>query len=175
VAPASSTERVPLLGADDFRGAWRRRAELAAEAGVDVSAMERLLRRYGDRVSELTALISERPELAEPLDGGGGHLAAEVVYACTHEGALHLDDVLERRTRLALTRADRGERAAAAAAALMAEPLGWSAEQTEREIQRWHRRVAAARAAEAQPDDERALRAYRAELGAEEATTQGRR
>ncbi|HWE15480.1 MAG TPA: glycerol-3-phosphate dehydrogenase/oxidase [Solirubrobacteraceae bacterium] len=112
VAPASSTERVPLLGAEDFRGAWRRRAELAAEAGVDVSAMERLLRRYGDRVSELTALISERPELAEPLDGGGGHLAAEVVYACTHEGALHLDDVLERRTRLALTRSDRGERAA---------------------------------------------------------------
>ena len=59
-------------------------------------------------VAELVALIDERPELAEPLEGGGGHLRAEVVHACTHEGALHLEDVLERRTRLALTAPDRG-------------------------------------------------------------------
>ncbi|HWD74394.1 MAG TPA: glycerol-3-phosphate dehydrogenase/oxidase [Solirubrobacteraceae bacterium] len=167
--PRSSTERVPILGADDFAGVWQGRAGLAAQTGVEPVTMARLLRRYGDRVSELLALIGERPELAEPLEDGDGHLAAEIVYACTHEGALRLADVLERRTRLAITRADRGKGAAAAAAALMAKPLGWSEERTDREIDDWRRRVAAMQAGEAQPDDERALRAYRAVLAGEPA------
>jgi glycerol-3-phosphate dehydrogenase len=173
--PGSRSDRVPLLGAQDFAAAWARRGDLAAQAGLDVAQMEQLLRRYGDRVPEVMALIAERPELAEPLDGGDGHLAAEIVYACTSEGALHLEDVLERRTRLAIMRADRGERAAPAAAELMAGALGWSTAQTEQEIKLWRRRVAAWRAAEGEPDDERALRAYRAALAAEPAPAEGRR
>jgi len=128
--------------------------------------MERLLRRYGDRVSELTALIAERPELSEPLAGGEGHLAAEVVYACRFEGALRLEDVLERRTRLAIVAPDRAVAAAAPAAALMADELGWDEARARSEVEEWRRRVAAERAGEAQPDDERALRAYEAALGA---------
>ena len=61
------------------------------------------------------------PLVDRDLDG-----ADEVTYACTHEGALHLDDVLERRTRLALTAPDRGLAAAEPAAAAMAGALGWS-------------------------------------------------
>jgi glycerol-3-phosphate dehydrogenase len=167
--PRSGTERVPIVGADGFAEAWQARVELAAEMGVEPETMERLLHRYGDRVSEILALIRERPELVEPLEDGDGHLTAEVVHACTHEGALHLDDVLERRTRLAITRSDRGVGAATTAAALMAGALGWSRERTDREVEAWRRGVAAARAAESQPDDERALRAYRAALAAERA------
>jgi glycerol-3-phosphate dehydrogenase len=87
----------------------------------------------------------------------------DVAYACTHEGALHLDDVLERRTRLALTAPDRGLAAAEPVAAAMAEALGWSPERTRREVDAYRARVAAARAAEAERDDESALAAYRAE------------
>ena len=105
-------------------------------------------------------LVDGRPELGEPLEGGGGHLRAEVVHACTHEGALHLEDVLERRTRLALTAPDRGLAAAAPAAALMAGELDWDDARTRREVESWHARVAAARAAEAERDDERAVAAY---------------
>src|SRR5581483_684594 len=101
------------------------------------------------------------------VQGAGPHLAAEVVYACTHEGALHLDDVLERRTRLAITLADRGLGAARPVAALMGTALGWSAERVGQEVEGWERRVAAQRAGEAEPDDESALRAYRAALGAD--------
>jgi glycerol-3-phosphate dehydrogenase len=161
----SSTERVPIIGAEGFAAAWERRSALAARAGVAVPTLQRLLRRYGDRVDDLISLIEERPELADPLGGGGGHLGAEVVYACTHEGALRLEDVLERRTRLAITAADRGLGAAAPAAALMAGALGWSEARAGEEVEGWLRRVAAERAAESQPDDERALRAYHAELG----------
>ena len=89
---------------------------------------------------------------------------AEAAYACTDEGALHLDDFLERRTRLALTAPDRGLALAPGAAAAMAGVLGWSRERERAEVDAWHAKVAARRAAEAEPDDERALAAYRAVL-----------
>ena len=154
----SVTREVPLVGA----GLGRiDRAALAARAGP---AADGLIRRYGDRVEELVALIEARPELAEPLEGGGGHLRAEVVHACTHEGALRLEDVIERRTRLALTAPDRGLAAAAPAAALMAGALDWDPDRARREAGAWRARVAAGRAAEAERDDEAALAAYRAAL-----------
>ncbi len=157
----SVTRDVPLVGAELGR---IDRAALAARAGLPAAAVDRLVRRYGDRAEELVALIASRPELAEPLEGGGGHLGAEVVHACTHEGALRLDDVLERRTRLALTAPDRGLAAAAPVAALMAGALDWSPERARREAEAWGARVAAGRAAEAERDDESALAAYRAAL-----------
>lgn len=159
--PGSRTAEVQLLGAAGFDGAWERRAALAERAGVPVATMEALLRRYGELVSELVALMTSRPELARPLPGGDGRIAAEVVYACTHEGAIALEDVLERRTRIALTTADRGLEAAAPAAALMAHALGWAPARAQHEVEAWRRRVAAQRAGESEADDERALHAYR--------------
>ena len=119
------------------------------------------------RREELAALIAADPSLGEPLTGD--HVRAEVVHACTHEGALHLDDVLERRTRLALTAPDRGLAAAEPAAALMAGALGWSTERTRDEVDAYRARVAAARAGEAERDDEAALRAYQAALAERDA------
>lgn len=57
-------------------------------------------------------LIRANPELAEPLPGADDYLLAEVVYAVTHEGARHLDDVLTRRTRASIESWDRGVAAA---------------------------------------------------------------
>ena len=48
------------------------------------------------------------PRLGRPLDGADDYLAAEVVYAASHEGARHLDDVLARRTRISIEAWDRG-------------------------------------------------------------------
>jgi glycerol-3-phosphate dehydrogenase len=129
-----------------------------------VAAIDALLRRHGDGVEELVALMQARPELAHPLEHGGGHLRAEVVHACTHDGALRLADVLERRTRLALTAPDRGLGAAGPAAALMGDALGWSASRVADELDGWRARVAAQRAGEAERDDARALAAHRAAL-----------
>ena len=61
---------------------------------------------------ELLDLIRARPELGEPLPGADDYLGAEVVYAASHEGALHLDDVLARRTRISIEAWDRGVSAA---------------------------------------------------------------
>jgi glycerol-3-phosphate dehydrogenase len=164
--PPSSTETVPLLGAEGFAAALAAaaRGELGAQAGLDEAAATRLLRRYGTRIVEILALIGDRPELGAPLPGGEGVLGAEVVHACEYEGALRLEDVLERRTRLAITSADRGLIAAPAAAALMAGPLSWDERRERAEVDAWRRRVAAERAGEAAPDDDSALAAYHAEL-----------
>lgn len=150
--PRSSTHHIPLCGADGLREAR------------ETATSQRLLRRYGDRVSELAVLVDSQPELARPLGGAPEHLAVEIVHACTHEGARHLDDVLERRTRVAITHADRGLAAAEEAAALMADALDWSEERAAAELIAYRQRVAAARAAEAQRDDAAALAAYRAVL-----------
>jgi glycerol-3-phosphate dehydrogenase len=162
--PASSTARIPLCGAERFAAARAHSADYAAALRADPAAVARLLHRYGDRVDEVLTLCAQREELRNPLAGAPAHLAAEIVHACTHEGALHLEDVLERRTRLAINRADRALDVAAEVAALMAGALGWSEEQTAQELAAFERRVAALRAGEAQPDDARALEAYRAVL-----------
>jgi glycerol-3-phosphate dehydrogenase len=170
----SVTRDVPLLGARGLGAARAGRDVLAARAGVPADAIDALLARHGDRVEELVALMEARPALAQPLEGagggdggvggGGGHLRAEVVHACLAEGALHVEDVLERRTRLALTAPDRGLAAAAPVAALMAGELGWGADRARDEVEAWRARVAARRAAEAECGDERALAAHRAVL-----------
>ena len=51
----------------------------------------------------------------------------------------------------------------------MAGVLGWDPPRVQREVQAWHRRVEAERAGEREPNDERALAAYRAVLAAESA------
>ena len=79
-----------------------------ATSGLHVARVEHLLRRYGSLTQEILDLVAERPELKEPLDGAEDHLKAEVVYAASHEGALHLTDVLTRRTRISIEAWDRG-------------------------------------------------------------------
>ncbi len=173
--PPSPTATVPFIGAEGFATARAQRDALAAQAALPAHTIDRLLHRYGDRIHDLLTLIQGSPGLAEPLEGGEGHLDVEVVYSATHEGALHLEDVLARRTRLAITAPDRGLRAAAPAAELMAGVLGWDAPRVQREVQAWHRRVAAERAGERESDDESALAAYRAVLAAESAPVEVQR
>lgn len=157
--PASITAEVPLLGAEGYLAAWNGRARAAAEAGLHPARLEHLLNRYGSLAPEVLALIAARPELAEPLPGADDYLAAEVVYAVSHEGALHLDDVLARRTRISIEAWDRGLSAAPVAAALMGPELGWSAERIADEVARYERRVAAERASQDELTDEAADRA----------------
>lgn len=154
----SITQEVALLGAEGYRAAWNKRSKIARAFGVHKVRIEHLLNRYGVLTDELLDLIRARPELQEPLPGADDYIAAEVVYAATHEGALHLEDVLARRTRISIEAWDRGVSAAPVAAALMAAELGWDAERTNHEVARYLERVAAERASQLEPDDESADR-----------------
>src|SRR3954469_7457872 len=151
--PPSATHVTPLLGADGFQALWNRRERVAASSGLHVARIEHLLRRYGSRINELLAEGQPRPELGEPLPGAEDYLAVEIRYACSHEGALHLDDVLTRRTRISIETWDRGLEAAAPAARLMGEVLGWDEAEIARQVDVYHARVQAERRSQEQPDD----------------------
>jgi len=149
----SITEDIALLGAEGYQAAWNKRGKIARAFGLHPVRIEHLLNRYGVLTDELLDLVRERPELAQPLPGADDYLAAEVVYAASHEGAIHLDDVLARRTRISIEAWDRGVSAAPVAAALMAEALGWDAARTQKEIDYYLKRVAAEIESQLQPDD----------------------
>lgn len=154
--PQSCTDRVPLVGGDGFQAMWNARHRLAARSGLHVARVEHLLRRYGTLVDDLLDLISDRPDLGKPLTGAEDYLRAEVVYAATHEGARHLNDVLARRTRISIETWDRGVGTAQEAADLLAPVLGWSKKQRDREIEYYRKRVEAERASQTQDGDQEA-------------------
>jgi glycerol-3-phosphate dehydrogenase len=151
--PASRTAHLPLVGARNWTAVRGWAGELAAASGLAEDAVGRLLHRHGDRVADVLDLARRDPALARPLEGAPDYLAAEVVHAVTAEGALHLDDVLTRRTRVSIETGHRGAESAAEVAALMAGPLGWDAERSGREVEHYLARVAAERESQRMPDD----------------------
>jgi glycerol-3-phosphate dehydrogenase len=158
----SVTDRLPVLGADGFDALWNERRRLARRTGLHTARIEHLLHRYGSCVDELVELIAADPTLAEPITGADDYLKVEAVYAASHEGALHVEDVLTRRTRISIEEWDRGVAAAPQVAGLMAPVLGWDAETIQHEVERYLARVEAERASQARDDDSTADAARRA-------------
>jgi len=152
VAP-SCTDVIPLAGADGYAALWNSRYGLARSTGLHVARIEHLLHRYGSMTGEVLDLIAAEPGLRQPLAGADDYLRAEVVYAVTHEGARHLDDVLARRTHVSIESWDRGLSAATEAAELMAGPMHWRSRQVSRELANYKARVAAEQASQAAVTD----------------------
>jgi glycerol-3-phosphate dehydrogenase len=133
--PGSVTHRLPLTGAVGYEVLWNDRRRLAARAGLHVARIEHLLNRYGSCVDEVLELIEADPSLGEPIPAASDYLKAEAVYAVTHEGALHLEDVLRRRLRASMEEWDQGAAAAPEVAGLIAPLLGWDDETAKRETE----------------------------------------
>ncbi len=150
----SCTDSVPLAGADGFIALWNARHALARSSGLHVARIENLLHRYGSMISEVLELIAADPGLRKPLAGADDYLRAEIVYAASHEGARHLDDVLARRTHASIETWDRGLSAAEEAATLMAGPMKWKSRQVVRELENYRVRVAAERASQEADTDQ---------------------
>jgi glycerol-3-phosphate dehydrogenase len=151
--PDSCTDQIPLTGAEGYRALWNQRRALAVSAGVHVARVEHMLNRYGSNVHDLLAMLRADPTLAEPLPGADDYLRVEALYAVTHEGARHLEDVLARRTRISIEAWDRGAAAADPVARAMAKELDWDEEQTVREIEYYRTRVQAERDSQTKLDD----------------------
>ncbi|BBX15949.1 glycerol-3-phosphate dehydrogenase [Mycolicibacterium duvalii] len=103
------TRNLPLVGAPSNPGAAPRSA---------VALPDSLVARYGAEAADVLAQARcERP--AEAVAEGIDVTRAEFEYAITHEGALSVDDILDRRTRIGLVATDR-ERATDCAAEILA-------------------------------------------------------
>ena len=97
----------------------------------------RLLGRYGTASSEVVALADGRPDLLEPIVAGLPYTGAEVLFAAREEMAGTLDDVLSRRTRAVIQRAQPTLEAASAVATLIAPDMGWSEAEAQEQVARF--------------------------------------
>jgi glycerol-3-phosphate dehydrogenase len=131
---SSPTEDTPLVGAAGYED-------------------DRLHSRYGSMTDQLLESISARPHYGDLVVTDAPYIIAEVAYAVTHEGALHLDDVLARRTRISIETRHRGVAAAPTVAAVMGEILGWDRATVDREVDHYEARVRAELDSQKQPDD----------------------
>lgn len=150
---ASRTADTPLLGVVGLSGAATRLKAHPGAASLPPERLTHLIGRYGTLAAEVLDLVVDEPRLAAPLPGAGKYLAAEVTYAALKEGALHIDDVLTRRTHIAFESADRGRSAADHVALLMAPVIGWDAGAVEREVTHYRERLDAEHAAQSMQDD----------------------
>jgi glycerol-3-phosphate dehydrogenase len=109
-ATACRTRNLPLVGAPSNPV-----ATLRSPADLPRS----LVARYGAEAPNVIAVAGcERP--TEPVADGIDVTRAEFEYAVTHEGAMTVDDILDRRTRIGLVASDRA-RAVAVAEELLAQ------------------------------------------------------
>jgi glycerol-3-phosphate dehydrogenase len=155
--PACTTEKIPLLGARSLDARTPAIQDRAARLGLSAEDTSHLIGRYGVLTDEVLLQIENQPDLAAAIAGCTEYLRVEAVYAITHEGALHLDDVMTRRTHIAILTPDRGVSAALEVAQLIAGPLGWDDETVEREVRHYLDRVEAEVAAQRVPTDAEAI------------------
>lgn len=97
--------------------------------------------------------------MAEPLQEAPAYLRAEISYACSNEGVVHLEDLMCRRTRLVYEVKRQGLAALPEIVGIAAAQLGWDAARTEHEMSVYESRVRAEEAAAATHDDKSAVAA----------------
>lgn len=139
----STTEETPIIGADGYWALTNQVDALAAKYGMTADQIDHLLNRYGSLIFDVLSYAKDDESLKKPITNAEGYLRAEAVYAAAVEGALHLEDVITRRTRISIEYDDRGMDSAQEIADLIAPVLGWDDATKEKEVKLYRDRVVA--------------------------------
>ena len=107
--------------------------DLAASTGLPVARVAVLFERYGTEAEDIARFIAAKPD--HPLPHAL-YSARELQYLILAEAVEHLDDLLLRRTTLAIS-GDLSLAMAEAALDLLAAEKGWSAQRTAEERDRF--------------------------------------
>ncbi|TML69214.1 MAG: glycerol-3-phosphate dehydrogenase/oxidase [Actinobacteria bacterium] len=75
-------------------------ASMRDPEALDSDVLAHLRHLYGSMTAEVLAPAEEDPSLLDRLDPAGPDIAAQALYAATHEWARSSDDVIRRRTTL---------------------------------------------------------------------------
>ncbi len=136
VTRTRSTQDLPIGGGAHFPQSpaetERFVAQIQAACGVTHTRAVELLARYGSNAFTLVQAFSAPDDV--PLQHAPSYSVGEVRHLCRHTGVEHLDDLVLRRTLLAI----RGELNAAALSELAdiaAVALGWSSTRRDTELQ----------------------------------------
>ncbi len=112
----------------------------SAPPGLGKASVAHLVRNYGADASALIDRIRANPELRQPLARQRQALAVEAVWAVEREMAVHLEDLVLRRTGLG-TLGHPGESALRRCASLMGEVADWDEPRSVHEIETVSRRL----------------------------------
>ncbi len=126
------TRRLPIGVRGRIADALDALHEASRRVGLDPQVAGSILHRHGSEAAAVVAFCAEHGE-TDRLTPELPYLKGEVRWAARRELARTLDDVLQRRLRVSLRDPQAGGRAAAGAAESLAQELGWS--QTERDRQ----------------------------------------
>jgi len=99
---ACTTGEKPLPGGRFQRTGDLVQALLARDGELSHQQIEHLVHRYGSRAAEILALLQGRKEWSQMLVPGMPDIWAEAVYAAQTELAVVPDDIVMRRTHVAL-------------------------------------------------------------------------
>jgi glycerol-3-phosphate dehydrogenase len=136
------TENLPLDGAQGFEACSAQLTQAADRYGWSKDIVARLS-EYGGEADALLHMIASDAALARPIVPDLPYVMAEVIYACRHEMAMSLDDVLTRRLHLNFEDWSRGVEPAPRVANVMARELGWSASEVEAQVARYRDKIEA--------------------------------
>ena len=120
--------------------------------GVAPATAARLAWLYGGQLEDLLALAERDPDWLRPLHPDVPALRGEALLAVEREMASGLIDFMDRRGALLLFAPGQGEPAATAAAEIMGDALGWSAERRADEVASYGRYAAEHRVPPPSPD-----------------------
>ena len=161
----SCTKELPILGAIGYQTLVNRAEFIAQEMGLSRGQVIHLLDRYGSQIEILAELIAQEPQLRKPLAEGLPYLRAEIHFAVTHEGAMTVEDVIARRTRISFETSDHGLSVANEVAKIIAPLLGWSAADKKKSISDYQKQVAIEKAAVERYHEEGANQVQSSEKG----------
>jgi len=128
LAQADGGDDTPLPGGDFTGGIDNLLLHLTQKYPMNDTVALRLVRLYGAEAEQVLALG------ADSLVAAGSVLSGEVAWALQKEGAQNLEDVIYRRTRVALYQPEEAAAILPRLTDMMAAELGWAEDKKTREI-----------------------------------------
>ena len=125
----SVTDKLPLIGADGYFALVQQTSKISEKYSISEATVTHLLDRYGSLIEEILEIIDADSSMAQRLIPELPYIKAEILHAVTHEGALSVEDVLLRRTRISFEAFDGGVDVAADVAKIIGAQLGWGAKE----------------------------------------------
>jgi glycerol-3-phosphate dehydrogenase len=137
------TRDLPIGGgrgyATDASGQKRQIDGFAAWTGLDKERLQFLYSRYGSRTEAVATFMKRATD--EPLKSLPQYTRREIMFLAQYEKVLHLDDLLLRRTMLAML-GSLSKDMIVDLADVLGDSLGWSSEQKNAEVERTLRLLA---------------------------------
>jgi len=137
-ATGCKTKKIKLMGGEGYHELLH--VQLVQKYGISIEMAQHLCNTYGScafavcELSRSTGATYGVHRFGKPLVAGFPYMEAEIEYACKHEMAMTVKDMLTLRMRLAYINSEAAKQAIPRVAELMAQHLKWDKKEKERQI-----------------------------------------